>query len=79
MPRKPTTGPDPIAPEIGDTPGDYGAPPPFDSELERSAEPARVAVVLRTPHNHAGVQYGAGKTIEVSPQIADWLRQRGVI
>lgn len=44
-----------------------------------ASKPGRQTVTLKKPHNHASVQYDTGKTIEVSPQIADWLRQRGVI
>lgn len=35
-------------------------------------------VTLTAPHEHAGVQYSAGDTVEVDPATADWLKRNGV-
>jgi hypothetical protein len=37
------------------------------------------SVTLKTPHNHAGVQYAAGETISVQSHDVDVLRHFGVI
>lgn len=70
------------APQAGvedQTPGDYGALPPFDPVTARTSEPRQVQVRLLKPHTHAGADYPAGARIEVPPRIAAWLRSQGVI
>lgn len=42
-------------------------------------EPERVAVVLKKPHTHAGVECAVGDTIRVRAAQATWLRTQGII
>lgn len=42
-------------------------------------EADRVAVVLKNPHTHAGVQCNVGETIRVRAAQAAWLRTQGII
>ncbi len=34
---------------------------------------SQIAVRLKKPHTHAGIQYEAGAVIEVSPMDAEWI------
>lgn len=65
--------------QIDETPGVFGALPPFDPQTERVAEPAAEEVTLLKPHTHAGRDYAAGDKLTVRPPIATWLRAHGVI
>lgn len=62
------------SPGLPDLPETAYAP---DAEpLQVSPAPGRVT--LLKPHTHGGIDYAAGDELDVSEQLASWLRQHGV-
>jgi hypothetical protein len=49
------------------------------SSKEKQAPPKKVEVELVKPHTHAGHEYAPGAKIEVRPDQAEWLKERGII
>lgn len=43
-----------------------------------STKPTLVTVELAKAHTHEGKAYKTGDTLNVSPAVAEWLRDRGV-